>query len=48
MLYVLVSDTSRKRRKDIQQQEECERRALAESILQVGATREVEVEAAAG
>ena len=45
---VLVWDTSRKQRKALQQQEEHERRALTESILQAGATREVEAESAAG
>ena len=33
---------------ELQQQEERERRALAESMLQVRATREVEAEPAAG
>ena len=43
MLCVLALDTSRKQwKKTVQQQEERERRALAESILQVGANREVE------
>ena len=45
---VLVWDTSRKQWKTLQQQEERERRALTESILQVGATREVEAEPGAG
>ena len=45
---MLVWDTSRQQWKTLQQQEERERRALAESILQVGATREVEAEPAAG
>ena len=34
-------DTSRKKWRTLQQQEEHERRALTESILQAGATREV-------
>ena len=43
MFCVLVQDTSRKQWKTLHQQEgEPERRALAGSILQVGATREVE------
>ena len=45
---VLVQDTSRKQLKTLQQQEEHERRALTEFSLQVGATREVEAEPAAG
>ena len=48
MLWVLVLDTNRKQWKTLQQQEERERRALAESIVQVGATREVEAEPAGG
>ena len=41
-------DTSRKQWNTLQQQEEPKRRALAESILQVGATREVEAVPVAG
>ena len=49
MLCALVLDSSGKRwKKTLQQREERERRALAESILQVGATREVEVVPVAG
>ena len=43
---VLVWDTSGKKSKTLRQQEEHERRALTEFILQVGATREVEAEPA--
>ena len=43
MLCVLALDTSRKQwKKTLRQQEERERRALAEFIMQVGATLEVE------
>ena len=45
---VLVWDTSQKQWETLQQQEEAEHMALAESILQVEATREVEAEPAAG
>ena len=45
---MLVWDASPKQWKTLQQQEEDERRALTEVILQAGATREVEVERAAG
>ena len=48
MFCVLMWDTSRKRWKTLQQQEEHERRALTESILQAGATQEVEAKPAAG
>ena len=47
MLRVMVLDTSRKPWKILQQLEELERRALAEFILQVAATREVEGRAGA-
>ena len=47
MLCVLVLDASGKQWKILQQQEARERRALAESILQVRATREVEDQPAA-
>ena len=48
MCCVLVLDASRKRWKTLHQQEECEHRALAESILQVGAAREVQAVPVAG
>ena len=45
---MLVWDTSRKQWKTLQQQEVHERRALTGSILQAGATQEVEAEPVAG
>ena len=45
---VLVWDTSQAQWKTLQQQGEHERRALTKSLLQAGATREVEAEPAAG
>ena len=48
VLCVLVLDTSRKQWKTVQQQEEHERRALAESVLQVGAVLKVEAVPVAG
>ena len=42
MLSVLMLDTSQKQWKTLQQQEDRGGRALAESIVQTGATREVE------
>ena len=48
MLLVLVWDTSWKQWVILQQREEREHRALAESILQAGEAREVEVEPVAG
>ena len=45
---MFVWDTSRKQWKTLQQQEQRERTALAEFILQVGATGEVEAEPSAG
>ena len=46
--WVLVWDTSRKQWKTLQQQEERELRALAESILQAGATRQLKAMPMAG
>ena len=48
MLLLLVWDTSWKQWAILQQREEGERRALAESILQAGEVREVEAEPVAG
>ena len=48
MLLLLVWDTSGKQWVIMQQREEGERRALAESILQAGEAREVEAEPVAG
>ena len=45
---VLVWDTSRTKWNTLQQQEEHERKALTEPILQAGTTRELEAEPAAG
>ena len=47
-MLLIPGDTSRKQWKTLQQQEEHERRALTEFILQAGATPEVEAEPAAG
>ena len=48
MLLLVVSDNSRKQWAITQQKEVRERRALAESILQAGEAREVEVKRMAG
>ena len=48
MFCVLVLDTNRKQWKTLQQQDQSERKALSVSILQVGATREVEAVPVAG
>ena len=48
MLLLLVWDTSWKQWAILQQREEGERRALAESILQAGEAREVEAERVTG
>ena len=45
---VLVLDTSLKQWKTLHQQEEREHRALVKSILQIGATREVQAVPVAG